>query len=118
MAAVLMVIGDIGSAMRAGFGQPALGFVRLLGKGPGGPRPRRTRFAPTLALGISFPVPAPGTILRRRRVRVRRCLLRLAEHRLQFRDAGSKTLNQGGLLIKQSVFLGVGQAVTRRAIHT
>ena len=118
MAAALRVSGDVGSAMGAGLGHPALDLVWFLGEGPGRPRPGRARLPPPLALGVSFPVPSPRTILRRRRVRVRRCLLWLDQSRFQFRDPRRHAINQGCLLIQQGILLGIGQAVTRRAIHT
>lgn len=100
-------------AVRAFLGKTALRAIRVGRERPRDTGTGRPRFAPPLRLaGL-----APGAILRRWDVRVRRGLLRLADQGFQFGDPCGHALDQRRLLDQQGVLLGVTETIARRNRH-
>lgn len=100
-------------AMRTAISQAALGAIGIRRQRPRDTGARWPWFAPPLRLaGL-----APGAILGRRDVRVRRGLLRLADQGFQFGHPRRQAFDQRRLLQEQGVLLGVTQAIARRDRH-
>jgi hypothetical protein len=99
--------------MRAGFGPTALRTIRVFGERTSDTATGRPRFALSLHLAGR----APGTVVRRREMRVRRRLPGPGEQRLQFGHPCRQALDQRRLLHQQGVLLGFTQAMARPLRH-